>query len=123
MDKSVTLEVFFQEELIFTSTGKWLYPLFDLEIFLKENTYPVEDLIVKDKIVGKASALLLLYLGCKRVHAGILSELAKEVFEANNIEYSFENIVHRISCKTETILEDINDKVTAYNILKERAKR
>ena len=121
MEKSSTLEVLFENHIIFSSTGKWLYPLFDLEEFLKKENYPAESLVIEDKIVGKASALLIHYLGCKKVKAGILSDPAKEVFEQNSIEYSFIKRVPLISCKTEVLLKDIDDKDTAYMILKERA--
>ncbi len=121
MEKSSTLEVLFENHIIFSSTGKWLYPLFDLELFLKKGNYPAESLVIKDKIVGKASALLIHYLGCKKVVAGIISEPALTVFDKNAIEYSFTDRVPLISCKTEVLLKDIDDKDTAYAILKERA--
>ncbi len=123
MIKATTLEVMYKSQVIFTSTGKWLYPLFDLEQFLKKENYPGESLVIQDKIVGKASALLIHYLGCKKVKAGIISEPAQKVFEENGIEYSFTKQVPLISCKTEILLKDINDKDTAYKILKERAER
>ena len=113
----------YKNQVIFTSTGKWLYPLFDLEQFLKNENYPGESLVIQDKIVGKASALLIHYLGCKKVKAGIISEPAQKVFEENGIEYSFTKQVPLISCKTEILLKDINDKDTAYKILKKRAGR
>lgn len=123
MNKTVTLEVLYDNEVIFTSTGKWLYPLFDLEEFLKGSTYPAESLVIKDKIVGKASALLILHLGCRKVKAGILSKPAQKVFEDNSVDYTFKERVPLISCKTEVILKNIDSKDTAYAILKERAGR
>ncbi len=123
MNKTVTLEVLYRNEVLFTSTGKWLYPLFDLEIFLAENNYPPEALTINDKIVGKASALLILRLGCKTVKAGIISEPAERVFTKHAIVYSYTQRVPLISCKTELILKEIDNADEAYTILKARAKR
>lgn len=38
LPKGTTLEVFSDDKLIFSSSGKWLNPLFELEKFLKENS-------------------------------------------------------------------------------------
>ncbi|MBD3289759.1 hypothetical protein GF337_13210, partial [candidate division KSB1 bacterium] len=52
------LEVYFENRLIFQSDKKWLYPLFDFENFLIENnSYSPSELMVYDKIVGRAAAL------------------------------------------------------------------
>lgn len=54
---------------------------------------------VADKIVGKAAALLFVYLGVKCVYADVMSEGAELVFKEFGIEYSFgtktKNIINR----------------------------
>ena len=113
-----TLEVFFEEELIFHSDGKWLHPLFELENFLKRKNYDPGSLIVKDKIVGRAAALVQLYLGVKSVSAVMMSKLAKELFDHFQIDYHYENLVDRIQCRTEELLQDEYDPSKAYEMIK-----
>lgn len=121
MNSIRTLEVYKNGEIIFSSTGKWLYPLFDLEDFLQETGLSSEELFIKDKIVGKASAMLICRLGFKKAEAGTLSKPAKMFFENYKIDFTFSNIVEAIDCKTEILLSTIDDCDEAYSILKERA--
>ena len=116
-----TLEVFSGETPIFPSTGKWLYPLFELEDFLAATGYESAHLTVKDKIVGRASALLLVRLGVGYVIAGIMSQPGKQALEKHEVEYEYQSLVDRITCRTEEILADEFDPQKAYVILKERA--
>jgi len=122
MKSTATLEVYQNGTIIFSSTGKWLHPLFDLEKFIKENNLPTEDMVIKDKIVGKASAMLIFRLGFRTVEAGTLSMPAKDFFSGNGIGFTYDKLVDLIDCKTEIILKDIRDPEEAYQILKERAK-
>ena len=113
-----TLEVFLEDQLIFYSDGKWLHPLFELEKFLKLKNYDPGFLILKDKIVGRAAALLQLYLGIKSVRAGMMSELAKELFDHFKIHYEYEKLVDRIQCRTEELLKDEYDPQKAYQMIR-----
>ena len=61
--KELTLTVLHEGKPIFTSFGKWLYPLFELEDYLAEHPIQPENLILQDKIIGKAAALLIHRLG------------------------------------------------------------
>ena len=116
-----SLELKFQDTTIFTSNGKWLYPLFDLEEFLADNIYDPAKLTLYDKIIGKASALLIIRMGIKKVNGGIVSEPAESAFKAWDIEYSIENHVKLIACKTEELLKSISDPEEVYRIIKKRA--
>ena len=116
-----TLEAFSGETLIFHSDGKWLYPLFELENFLATTDYEPAHLVVKDKIVGRAAALLLIRLGVGYVIAGIMSRPGKEALEQHEAKYEYERLVDRIACRTEELLIDEYDPQKAYAMLKERA--
>jgi zinc transport system ATP-binding protein len=118
-----TLEVYLGEELIFCSSGKWLYPLFELEDFLAGADFEPAQLRVKDKIVGRAAALLEIRLGVGHVEAGTMSELGRRALERHNVEYDYEMLVERILCQTEALLDDEYDPERAYEILKARAGR
>ena len=118
-----SLEVFFNDELIFCSDGKWLHPLFELENFLRQQNYPASRLIIKDKIIGRAAALFHVKLGLKIIKAGMMSELGKEIFDHFQIEYEYENLVTRIECRTEEILKNEFDPEHAYFIITELANK
>jgi zinc transport system ATP-binding protein len=118
-----TLEAFLDGELIFHSSGKWLHPLFELENFLKQQNYDPASLIVKDKIVGRAAALVQVYLGVKTVQAGMMSKLGKEIFNHFQINYKYENMVDRIQCRTEEILKGEFDPEKAYLVIKAIAEK
>ena len=119
MDHS--LEVYSDNNMIFHSDKHWLHPLFELEQFLKNKNYNSTELLVKDKIIGKAAALLLSYLGIGAVQAELMSELGKEVLERYDIKYEYERLVDRIICATEEILKKEFDPQKAYVLLKKRA--
>ena len=117
-----TLEVYQNATLIFYSDGNWLHPLFELERFLAETEVDPSNLVVHDKIVGRAAALLMIHLGLGRVHAQLLSQLGQEVLEHHNVPYTYEQRVKRIACQTEQLLETMVDPASAYRLLRERAK-
>src|SRR5262252_3536759 len=100
--KETTLTVFRNGTPIFTSYGKWLHPLFELEAYLADLAFEPDQLILQDKIIGKAAALLIHRLGFRTVKAGILSRLGKAVLQRYEIGYSYEQLVDRIHCQTES---------------------
>jgi len=118
---NISLQVFFNDQLIFQSEGKWLYPLFELESHLKNHPINVSQALVKDKVVGKAAALLIIRLGAGHIHGTIMSDLAIDTLSSHNLPFSFDTRVPRIDCKTEKLLENIDDPEIAYAILRERA--
>ncbi len=120
-----SLELFHGSQVVFSSAGKWLYPLFELEDFLAGAGSGLDrnGLSLRDRIAGKAAALLIVRLGIRRVHAGILSRLGKQVFEARQVEHSWDQLVERIDCHTEAALAGIDDPLEAYTWLRRRAGR
>ncbi|MBN1922153.1 MAG: ribokinase [Anaerolineae bacterium] len=122
------LEVMQDEKLIFYSDGKWLHPLLDLEHFLAERSaacmpYDPGSLTLRDKIIGRAAALLIVRLGLRRVHAGILSELGAEVLQHYEVNFDYEHLVPRIACQTEVLLDGEFDPDKAHALILERARR
>jgi len=123
MSTEVTLRAFHGQMEVFSSTGKWLHPLFELEEFLGTSSYQPETLRLEDKIVGKAAALLLVRLGIRQVKAGVLSKLGREVLERQHVLYSAGQTVERIDCQTEILLSEVEDPEQAYRIVAQRAGR
>jgi pullulanase/glycogen debranching enzyme len=54
------------------------------------------DTISYDKIVGKAAALLYLYLGVKAVYAKVISSEAERLFQTHHLPYAYETKVPAI---------------------------
>jgi hypothetical protein len=116
-----TLTVFRNGTPIFTSYGKWLHPLFELEAYLADHAFQPAHCILQDKIIGKAAALLIYWLGFHTVKAGILSRLGEAVLQRHGIVYTYEQLVDRIHCQTEELLATVEDPEEAYQLVKVRA--
>ena len=106
---------------VFSSKGKWLYPLFELEQFLISSSLDPKKAELHDKIVGRAAALLIIRMGIGVVHAEILSKLGEEILIKNNTKYMFDRRVEKIICRTEKILCNINNPDEAHEILLRKA--
>ncbi len=86
-----------------------------------------EGLSVADKIVGKASAMLLALSGAKEVYAHILSEAGRKILEKYGITYEYGEMVEYIvnrkgdgMCPMEETVKDIDDPMDAFEALNER---
>src|SRR5215468_8304849 len=121
--KETTLTVFRNGTPIFTSYGKWLHPLFELEAYLTDHAFEPAQLILQDKIIGKAAALLIHRLGFRTVQAGMLSRLGEAVLQRHGMAYTSEQLVDRIPCQTEELLATVEDPEEAYRLVKVRAGR
>ena len=117
------LQVFIGQEIIFKSDGKWLYPLFDLEDFIRAQNISMARAFIHDKVVGKAAALLMVRLGAGKVHGELMSQLAHQTLTHFQVPHSYDRLVPRIDCQTESLLLDVNDPQAAYQILCQRAQR
>jgi zinc transport system ATP-binding protein len=118
----VSLEVSRDGVRVFVSAGRWLYPLLDLEEFLAKRSVDPSRLSLRDKIVGRAAALLIVRLGIQEVHAGILSRLGEEIFRTRGIRFSCDELVERIACQTEELLRDVTDADEAHALIVSRAR-
>jgi hypothetical protein len=121
--KNSTLLVFIDNKLIFASEKKWLYPLIDLHQFLKEHEIAKNHLLVEDKVIGRASALILVFLGIRKVRAHILSKLGRDILDRFNVHYKYENLVEQISCATEELLRKETNPETAFNLILDRVNK
>jgi hypothetical protein len=122
-EQAPTLTVLYEGSPIFTSHGKWLHPLFELEAYLADHPIQSENLILQDKIIGKAAALLIYRLGFRTVKAGVLSRLGEAVLLRYGIAYTYGQLVDRIHCQTEELLATVEDPEEAYQLVKVRAGR
>jgi zinc transport system ATP-binding protein len=118
MEASLELRV--GGEVVFTSSGKWLHPLFELSEFVGRSGIDAAAGKVRDKVVGRGSAFLIVRLGIRRVHAGLLSRLGLGVLEGAGVEVTWDTLVERIECATESLLQGITDGEEAYRLLASR---
>lgn len=118
-----SLEFLIDGKVLFSSTGKWLHPLFELERFLESRECAVSTAEIRDKVIGRGSAFLIVRLGIRRAHAGMLSRLGKDVLDRAGVACTWEVFVEEIACRTEGILRAVTDPEEAYRILAERARK
>jgi len=91
-----TLTVWHEGTPVFTSNGNWLYPLFELEAYLADHPIQPAKLLLQDKSIGKAAALMIHRLGFRTVKAGVLSRLGEAVWQRYGIAYTYEHLVDHI---------------------------
>ena len=118
-----SLEVYLNDRLVFHSNGKWLYPLFELEQFIEKSGHDPKQFLVKDKIIGKAAAMILIHLGIRHIEAGIMSEVAQAALESHQIDYSYGHLVDKIKCRTESLLSEEMDPGKTYDTIREIAEK
>ena len=97
---------------------------------LNEDINYFKGLTVADKIVGKASAMLLCLSGVKEVYATVLSIAGKDIFEKYGIAYHYDNLVDYIinrkgddMCPMEKTVKDIDDLMQAYAALNDKLSK
>ena len=97
---------------------------------MNEDLHFFKGLSVADKIVGKASAMLLALSGAKEVYAHILSEAGKRILEQYGIAYEYGELVGYIvnrkgdgMCPMEETVKDIEDPMEAFQALNERVSQ
>lgn len=116
-----TLELIDNGTVLFSSTGTWLHPLFDLESFLQSHRIDVTRAEVHDKIVGRASAFLIVRMGIRKVHAGVLSRLGKDVLDRAGASCTWDTLIDMVQCRTEGLLRNVTDQEEAYRSLSDLA--
>lgn len=94
---------------------------------MNEDIRYFKDLEIADKIVGKASSMLLILSGIKKINAIVLSKQAKNILDKYNIEYTYEQLVEYIinrkkdgMCPMEETVKDINDLNEAFIALNKK---
>ena len=122
LPEGTTLQVFNQDQLIFSDSGRWLMPLFALEQFLESYAGERDLLSAHDRAAGKAAATLMTRMGIKRVHINLISDLALSFYQAHGIEVTYEKKIEKLACQTESLLETIVDEQQMYRLLRKRAK-
>lgn len=111
------------DAIIFKSSGKWLYPLFEVEDYLHESGFKAEDLFLHDRIAGRAAASLIVLMGFRHCFIETVSSHAMAVFKQYGVDCGYDLLVERIDCRTEDLITDDMALDDAYKMLRSRAGR
>jgi hypothetical protein len=85
-----TLRVYKDNELLFSSNKDRLLPLLEyIDRFAPHH----RQVVILDKIMGNAAALLSIVASCQEVYSPLGSQLAANTFEKYGIKYHFTEIV------------------------------
>jgi hypothetical protein len=85
-----TLRVYEGDKLVFSSSKDRLLPLMEyLERFASDH----EQVVIFDKIIGNAAALLSIKAKCREVFSPLGSQLAIKTLEKYGIKYHFSQII------------------------------
>ena len=86
-----------------------------------------KDLEVADRIIGKASAMLLCLSGVKKVYTPVLSKAGKEIFDRYGVKADYDTLAEYIAnrkgngmCPMEMTVKDIDDLNEAFSALKKK---
>lgn len=87
-----TLRVYKEDRLLFSSKKNMLMPIIEYIDACDGN----RDVVIFDKMVGNAAALLAIKAGCTEVFSPIGSEAAVKTLERYSIKYHLTQIVPRV---------------------------
>ena len=118
-----SLMVFKVDELVFSSSGRGIAPLVEaIDTVSREGLAGVT---TADRVVGKAAALLNLYIGASEVHAGVISSGAKELLSEYGVGYEFledTDVVKAkdgvVFCPFEKLVWDVSDPEEAHALIR-----
>lgn len=91
---------------------------------MKKDLMFFKEAVVVDKVIGKATAMLLILSQVKYIYAYVLSEKAKEILDHYHIDYDYQKLVpyiinrtHDGMCPMEKTVYDLTDLNEAYDAL------
>ena len=94
--------------IVFSSNGKVVYTSFErgakplLDFIRTKNTYGEKKLYIADKVIGKATALLAVYLRAKELYAGVITEEAVRILLDNKVKVCYDKKVEFIQNRDKT---------------------
>ncbi len=85
-----SLRVYEGDRMVFASSKDRLVPLLE---YIDEFASGYQQVVIFDKIIGNAAALLSIMAGCKEIYSPLGSQQAIETLKKYGIEYHFSEIV------------------------------
>ncbi|MGA2081591.1 MAG: DUF1893 domain-containing protein [Holophaga sp.] len=120
LPEPLTMRLYRDGEVLFSSEKHWLHPLFDLEGFFAQGRCDPGRTRLVDRVTGRAAAFLVVRLGIPELDTRILSRRAVPVLEQHGVRYRCGELVDRILCATEDLLAETRDLDAAWALLQER---
>ena len=122
-DSGQNLLVFRDGEVIFSSGSRGVAPLVEaVDAFGREGLMGV---VTADRIVGRAAALLNVYMGAVEVHALLISAGAEEVLGEHGVGFVFREETDAIKmrdgvifCPFERLVQGVSDPEEAYLMIR-----
>jgi hypothetical protein len=125
VNSECNLMIFRGDVLVFSSRGRGIAPL--IEAIDSVGREGLSGVTTADRVVGKAAALLNLYMGASEVHAGVISGGAKELLEEHGVGYEFledTDVVKAkdgvVFCPFEKLVWDVSDPEEAYALIRSK---
>lgn len=124
-DSGQNLLVFRDGEVIFSSGSRGVAPLVEaVDAFGREG---LKGVVTADRIVGRAAALLNVYMGAMEVHAVLISAGAEEVLGSHGVGFEFREETDAIKmrdgvvfCPFERLVLGVSDPEEAYLMIREK---
>ncbi len=124
LKEGVSLQLYNKDnETIFESAGKWLYPLFEVEDYLHAMALNAAEIFLHDRIAGRAAASLIARMGFRHCFIDTISRPALEVFERFTVKCGYNLLVDKIECRTEDLITSEMEIDSVYRMLRQRAGR
>jgi len=120
-----TLRIYEGSKLIYSSQKERLMPLMD---FISKQNPNSSNLVVFDRVIGNAAALLLTKIPCAEVYSPLGSEMAVKTLQDAGIDYHFNEVVDYIkddSGQQMCPMEQLSQGKTAaefYSLMLEKIK-
>jgi hypothetical protein len=107
---------------LYRSDGRWLHPLFDLlELLGDARAAPrltsAGELFLRDRVIGRAAAFLILRAGIRHAWADLVSDGAVAIFSAGGGDLGWGERISAIDCLTESQLREVDDPAIAWTLL------
>ncbi|AHH10600.1 DUF1893 domain-containing protein [Borrelia coriaceae] len=115
-----TLKLFKEHRILYSNMERGLKPLLEVDNFINKYIQNKEGLEIYDKVVGKASAIIIYNIGLQNVQAGVISQPAKDFLESRGIRVSFRKLVEKINDKTENLIESLENPEEVYKYMIKR---
>jgi hypothetical protein len=110
---------------LYRNDGKWLHPLFDLLELdgpAREALVSAGELFLRDRVIGRAAAFLILRARIRHAWADVVSDGALALFDAAGASLGGAERVTAIGCQTEELLRNVADSEAAWDLLCARRK-
>lgn len=120
-----SLQIYKLGKMIFSSSARGVRP--HLEAIEELGLDDLKGSVMVDKIIGRAAALLILYVQAAESYALVISKGAKQLFEKSTINYNYrtetDNIKTKngvIYCPFEQMVQGIQEPEKAYLAIKSK---